>query len=70
VDMSLCSFLIPYIYLSFHFVLLYSRHHIPGQNHDKTIANRSSENVIEFKYLATPETNQNLIQEQNKRRMK
>jgi hypothetical protein len=38
------------------------------QNHGIKIANRSSENVAQFKYLETTITNQNLIQEEIKRR--
>jgi hypothetical protein len=40
-----------------------------GQNRDIKIANRSSENVLQFKYLGTTVTNQNLIQEEIKRRL-
>jgi hypothetical protein len=39
-----------------------------GQNHDINIANRSFENVAQFKHLRTTVTNQNLIQEEIKRR--
>jgi hypothetical protein len=35
-----------------------------GQNRDIRIANRSFENVSQFKYLGTRVTNQNLIQEE------
>jgi hypothetical protein len=38
-----------------------------GQNRDIKIANRSFENVSQFKYLGTTVTNQNLIQEEIKR---
>jgi hypothetical protein len=38
-----------------------------GQYHDIKIANRSFENVTQFKYLRTTLTNQNLIQEEIKR---
>jgi hypothetical protein len=42
-----------------------------GQNHDIKIANRSFENVEQFKYtyLGMTVTNQNLIQEEIKRRL-
>jgi hypothetical protein len=40
-----------------------------GQNWDITIANRSFENVSQFKYLGTTVTNQNLIQVEMKRRL-
>jgi hypothetical protein len=49
--------------------MLLSRHQNAGQNHDITIANRSFENVAQFKYLRTTITNQNLIQEEIKRRL-
>jgi hypothetical protein len=49
--------------------MLLSRHNNAGQNHDIKIANRSFENVAQFKYLGTTVTNQNLIQEQIKRRL-
>jgi hypothetical protein len=44
--------------------MLLSRHQNAGQNHDIKIANRSSENVEQFKYLGMTVTNQNLIQEE------
>jgi hypothetical protein len=40
-----------------------------GQNQDIKIANRSFENVSQFKYLGTIITNLNLIQEEIKRRL-
>jgi hypothetical protein len=49
--------------------MLLSRQQNVGQNRDIRIANRSSENVSQFKYLRTTLTNQNLIQEETKRRL-
>jgi hypothetical protein len=49
-------------------VLLF-HHQNAGQNHDTKIANRCSENVAQFGYLGTTATNQNLIQEEIKRRL-
>jgi hypothetical protein len=49
--------------------MLLSRHQIVGQNRDIKIANRSFGNVSQFRYLGTTITNQNLIQEEIKRRM-
>jgi hypothetical protein len=46
-----------------------SHHHNGGKNRDIKIANRSFENVSQFKYLGTAVTNQNLIQEEIKRRL-
>jgi hypothetical protein len=40
-----------------------------GQNHDIKIANRSFENVAQFKYLGMTLRNQNLIQEEIKTRL-
>jgi hypothetical protein len=40
-----------------------------GQNHVIKIANWCFENVAQFKYLETTVTNQNLIQEEFKRRL-
>jgi hypothetical protein len=40
-----------------------------GQNPDIKIANRLFENVSQFEYLGTTVTNQNLIQEEIKRRL-
>jgi hypothetical protein len=47
--------------------MLLSRHKNAGQNRDIKTANRSFENVSQFKYLETTVTNQNLIQEEIKR---
>jgi hypothetical protein len=44
--------------------ILLSRQQNVGQNRDLKIANRSFENVSQFKYLRTTVTNQNLIQEE------
>jgi ribosomal protein S2 len=49
--------------------ILFSCHQTAGQNHDTKITNRSFENVAQFKYLGTTITNQNLIQEEIKRRL-
>jgi hypothetical protein len=49
--------------------LLLSRHQYAGQNHDLKIGNRCSENMSQFGYLGTTITNQNLIQEEIKRRL-
>jgi ribosomal protein S2 len=49
--------------------MLLSHHQNAGQNHNIKIANRSSEKVAQFKYLGTTVTNQNLIQEEIKRRL-
>jgi hypothetical protein len=49
--------------------MLLSLHQNAGQNRDIEIANRSLENVSQFKYLGTTVTNQNLIQEEIKRRL-
>jgi hypothetical protein len=48
--------------------MLLSHHQHAGQNHDIEIANRSFENVAEFKYFGITVKNQNLIQEKIKRR--
>jgi hypothetical protein len=48
---------------------LLSRHKNVGQNRDIKIANRSFENVSQFKFMETTVTNQNLIQEEIKRRL-
>jgi hypothetical protein len=48
---------------------LLSRHQNVGQNRDIKIANRSFGNVSQFKYLGKTVTNQNLIQEEIKRRL-
>jgi hypothetical protein len=49
--------------------MLLSRHQNVGQKRDIKIANRLFENVSQFKYLRTTVTNQNLIQEEIKRRL-
>jgi hypothetical protein len=49
--------------------MLLSRHQNAGQNLDIKVANRSLENVAQFKYLGTTVTNQNLIKEEIKRRL-
>jgi hypothetical protein len=48
--------------------MLLSCHQNEGQNWDIKITNSSFENVSQFKYLWTTVTNQNLIQEEIKRR--
>jgi hypothetical protein len=50
------------------YMLLY-RHQNAGQNRDIKIPNRCFENVAQFRYLGTTVTNQNLIQEEIKRRL-
>jgi hypothetical protein len=49
---------------------LLSHHQNVVQNHDIKIGNRCFENVAQFRYLETTLTNQNLIQEEIKRRLK
>jgi hypothetical protein len=49
--------------------MLLPRHQNVGQNQDIKIANQSFENVSQFKYMGTTVTNQNLIQEEIKRRL-
>jgi hypothetical protein len=49
--------------------MLLSRHENVGQNRDIKIANRSFENVSQFKYLGMTVTNKNFIQEEIKRRL-
>jgi hypothetical protein len=49
--------------------MLLSRHQNVGQNQDVNRANRSFENLLQFKYLGTTVRNQNLIQEEIKRRL-
>jgi uncharacterized Fe-S center protein len=46
-----------------------SRHQNAGQNWDIKIANRSLENVSQFKYLGTTVTNQKFIRVEIKRRL-
>jgi hypothetical protein len=49
--------------------MVLSRHQNVGQNWDIKIANRSFKNKSQFKYLGTTVTNQNLIQEEIKRKL-
>jgi hypothetical protein len=49
--------------------MLLSLHQNAGQNHNIKTGDRSFENVAQFKYLSTTVTNQNLIQEEIKRRL-
>jgi hypothetical protein len=49
--------------------MLLSCHQNAGQNHDKKIANRCSENMAQFKCLGRTVKNQNLIQEEVKMRL-
>jgi hypothetical protein len=49
--------------------MLLSRHQNAGQYRDIEIANRRFKNVLQFKYLGTTVTNQNLIQEEINRRL-
>jgi hypothetical protein len=49
--------------------MLLSRQQNAGQNQDVKIADRSFENVSQFKYLGMTVTNQNLIQGEIKRRL-
>jgi hypothetical protein len=49
--------------------MLVSRDQNAGQTREIKIGNRSFENVSQFKYLGTTVTNQNLIQEEIKRRL-
>jgi hypothetical protein len=47
-----------------------SRYQNARQNHDINIGNRWFKNVAQFRYLETTITNENLIQEEIKRRLK
>jgi hypothetical protein len=49
--------------------MLLSHHQNARQNHDIKTANRSFENMAQFRYLGTTVTNQNLIQEEIKKRL-
>jgi hypothetical protein len=50
-------------------IYLLPHHQNAGQNHCIKIGNRCFENVAQFRYLGTTITNQNLIQEEFKRRL-
>jgi hypothetical protein len=49
--------------------MLVSRDQNAGQNREIKIGNRSFETVSQFKYMGTTVTNQNLIQEEIKRKL-
>jgi hypothetical protein len=49
--------------------MLLFRHQNAGQNRHLKIANRSLENVLQFKYLGTTVKNQDLIQEAIKKKI-
>jgi hypothetical protein len=49
--------------------MLLSRHQNAGQNGNINTANRSFENVAQFKYFGTTVTDQNLIHEEIKKRL-
>jgi hypothetical protein len=49
--------------------MLLSRHQNAGQNHDIKITKRGFENGAQLKYLRMTVTNQNLIQEEIKRKL-
>jgi ribosomal protein S2 len=49
--------------------MLLSCHKNAGQNHDIKIATRCFENVAQLRYFGTTVTNQNLIQEEIKKRL-
>jgi hypothetical protein len=49
--------------------MMLSHHQNGGQYRDMKVAKRSFENVSQFKYLGTAVRNQNLIQEEIKRRL-
>jgi hypothetical protein len=49
--------------------MLMSRHQNSGQNHYIKIGYRCSENMTQFRYLRTTISNQNLIQEEIKRKL-
>jgi hypothetical protein len=51
------------------YYMLLSRHQNVGRYRGIKIANRSFENVPQFKYLGTTVTNKNLIQEKIKRKL-
>jgi hypothetical protein len=49
--------------------MLMSRHQTAGQNRDVKIANRSFENVSQFKYFGTTATNRNFIEKKIMKRL-
>jgi hypothetical protein len=49
--------------------MLLSHHQNTGQNHDIKIVNKTVENAAQFQYFGMTASNQNLIQEEIKRRL-
>jgi hypothetical protein len=49
--------------------MIMSRYQTAGQNYNLMTADKSFENVVQFKYLGTSETNQNYIHEKVKNRL-
>jgi hypothetical protein len=49
--------------------MLMSRHQTTGQNHNIKVANKSSENAAQSRYLGTAVTNQNYIHEEIESRL-
>jgi hypothetical protein len=49
--------------------MLLSRDQYAGENHNIEVGDSSFENVAQFKYLGTAVTNQNIIEEEIRRRL-